>query len=211
MINFTLNGKKVSIPSSWEDVTFRQYCEILKNQKNTSELIAMFSGIDCEIIKKATIIGLDQVLMALSFLNKVPVIPDDVPKIGPYSLVSRQKLQFESLDLFEDMKSVALKADPANITDFTQRYGTYVAMYLQNLRDGEYSREKADAMKEEVDNLPALQVISLGSFFFVKLGILLSGINPNSRPTNPSPKKSKPVTKNSRKHLAPTGRSRKRR
>lgn len=209
MINFTLNSKKVSIPSSWEDVTFRQYCEILKNKKNTSELIAMFSGIDYEIIKKATIIGLDQVLIALSFLNKVPVIPDDVPKIGPYSLVSRQKLQFESLDLFEDMRGVAVKADPANIVDFTERYGTYVAMYLQKVRDGEYSREKADAMKEEVDSLPALQVISLGSFFFVKLAILLSGTVPNSRPTTQSQKKLKPGTTSYRKRSASTGRSRK--
>lgn len=211
MITFKLKDQAIEIPTSWEEVKFKHYCEILKSPPNQAEAISLFTGIDCEILKKATIIGLDDVLIALSFLNKVPVIPDEVTKIGQYSLISRQNIKFESLALFEDMKAAAMKADPANIASFTASYGTYVAMYIQNLRDGEYSREKADAMKEEVDNLPAVEVISLGTFFFVKLGILLSGTVPNSRPIVPSRKKSKLVTTSSRKRLAPTVRSRKRR
>lgn len=209
MITFKVNGKEASIPSSWEDVTFSQYCEILKAPRQITELIAMFTDIPCETLKKSTIIGLDDVLIALSFLNKTPIVPEEVTEIGPYSLISRQNIQFESLALFEDMKASALKADPNNIADFTRSYGTYVAMYLQNLRDGEYSKAKADAMKDEVDNLPALKVIALGGFFFIKLSILLSGTKASSPHTSQSRKKSKPVMKSSRKRSASTGRSRK--
>lgn len=211
MITFNVSGTQVAIPSKWEDVSFKHYCEILKTPRTTVQLLSMFSGIDCEILNKATIFGLDDVLTAISFLNKVPVVPEEVTKIGPYSLISRQNIKFECLALFEDMKAEAMKADPKNISDFTERYGVYVAMYLQNLRDGEYSLTKARAMKDEVDSLPALQVISLGSFFFVKLGILLSGIDPSSRPTTQSRKKSTRDMTSSKKRSVSTGRSRKRR
>jgi len=209
MITFNVSGNQVSIPNNWDEVTHGQYCEILKGHRDSASIIAMFTGIDCETVKKSTIIGLDDVLIALNFLNKVPIVPEEVTKIGPYYLKTRQNIQFESLALFEDMKVIAMKADPKKIVDFTERYATYVAMYLQRLRDGEYSHEKAMSMIDEVKGYPALQVISLGSFFFVKLGILLSGTTVRSRHTNQNLKKSKPVMKTSKKRSASTGRSQK--
>jgi hypothetical protein len=211
MITVDIKGQSVEIPTRWEDVKFKHYCEILKGETTEAKAIAMFTDIPYETLKNATVFGLEDMVIALSFLKKPVVIPEEVDKIGPYALISRQNIKFESLALFEDMKSVAMKADPKNIHDFTSRYGDYVAMYLQKVRDSEYSFEKAKAMRREIDELPAVEVISLGAFFFIKLGILLSGTKPNSLPTSPSPKKSKLATKSSRKHSVRTARSRKRR
>lgn len=210
MITFNVSGSQVAIPTQWEEVTFKQYCEILNGVTSQAELIAMFTGINCETVKKATIIGLEKVILALKFLDKVPVIPDSVSKIGPYDLKTPVNIQFESLAQFEDIRSEVIKA-PKDIKGFTKSYSTYVAIYLQKVRDGEYSYSKALEMVAEVENMPALEVISLGSFFFVKLMSLIRGIDPNSLRTNQSQKKSKRGTTSSRKRSVSTGRSRKRR
>jgi hypothetical protein len=214
MIHFKLNGKKVSIKSSWDELTFTEYCEILKNKLDTIGLISLFSGIDCEILKKATIIGLDEVLISLSFLNTPPVVPGYVDKVGKYVLPitgGKFNIQFEALGQFEDMRSIIKKLPSDTPYALTESFPAMVSIYLQKVRDGEYNYQKAQEMIPEIRLMPALEVISLGSFFFVKLLSLSTGTKANSLPTNQSPKKLKRGTKSSRKPLAVTARSRKRR
>lgn len=215
MIQFKLNGKKLSLPSAWSDITFNQYCEILKTPRELTALISMFTGIDCEILNKSTIIGLDEIVQALSFLKKPAEVPGYVSKCGKYDIPvtkdGKFNIQFESLAQFEDMKQVIHSLPDKDVHAFTVSLGRYVGIYLQKIRDGEYNPEKAKEMVSEVNLMPALEVISLGSFFFIKVLSLSAGTNPNSLPTNQSPKKSKRATKGSRKHSGRTARSRKRR
>lgn len=208
MIEFKLNGKGLSIPTQWEEVNIIQYCQILKGTPSEDKLISIFTGIDCETLKNSIIIGLDQVLIALYFIKKPPVVtmPD---KVGPFK-IKNPDIQFESLAMFEDMKSVMINA-PKDLPGFTMCYADMCAIYLQKERDGVYSFQKAKEMLPDVHKYPALEVIGLGSFFLIKLMALTNGTNPNYQNTKSSLKKSKPVTKSSRKHSAPTGRSRKRR
>lgn len=215
MIHFKLNGKKLSVPSVWDDVNFNNYCEILKTPRELTALISMFTGIDCEILNKATIIGLDEVVQALSFLKKPPEVPGYVSKCGKYDIPvtkdGKFNIQFESLAQFEDMKQVIQSITDKDTHAFTVSLGQYVAIYLQKIRDGEYNPEKDKEMVSEVNLMPALEVISLGSFFFIKVLSLSAGTKPNSHPTNPSQKKSKLAMKGSHKHSGRTARSRKRR
>lgn len=214
MIHFKLNGKKLSIPSSWDDVTFEHYLIILQNGATLTDALAMFTGIDRETLEKATIIGLDKVIEALAFLHRIPAMPAYTDKVGKYSLPSTNDgkfdIQFESLAQFEDMraviKGIPLKDGKYDPIDLTKAYGQFVSIYLQKIRDGEYSYTAAKDMLEDVYKMPAIQVITAGSFFFLKLLTLTTGTAVSFRPTTPSRKKSKQGSTSSPKRSEPTAR-----
>lgn len=219
MIHFKINGKKVPMPSKWEDLSLNQYLQILNIPDDFLKVVSILSGVNYEIINQCTVVGLESVIEAISFLNTPPDVPGYTPKVGPYTLPGTKDgkfdIQFESLAQFEDMrgimKTLPFKDNKYDITALTHAYARFVAIYLQKIRDGKYDPEKAKAMVPEVEKMPALEVICAGSFFFLKLRSLSSGTQKTSPPTNQTPKKSKLVSKGSPKSSAHTGRSRKRR
>lgn len=219
MIDFKLNGKKVFIKSSWDELSLNQYIRILLMKDGLFEAISICSGVPVETLQSAVIIGLEDILIAISFLNKVPEAPGYTSKVGKFDLPGTRDgkfdIQFESLAQFEDMSAVInripVKDGKYDIVALTKSYAHMVAIYLQKLRDGKYNPVAAGEMIEEVQEMPALQVISAGSFFFLKLINLSNGTKVSSHPTNQTPKKSKRVSKGSRKPSGRTARSRKRR
>lgn len=205
--------------SSWDELTLNQYCKILNNKGDIFETVSILASLDYEIVKEAIIIGLDDVLYALPFLNTVPKAPGYTSKVGKYSLPvtkdGKFDIQFESLAQFEDMRSamnrIPVKDGKYEIVPLVKAYAHFVAIYLQKIRDGKYSPISAGEMIDEVMAMPALEVISAGSFFFLKLMSLSTGSKASSPPTNQTPKKSKPVSKGSRKSSGHTAPSRKQR
>jgi hypothetical protein len=214
MINFKLNDKTFAIPQKWEEVTFDQYLKIFELKDDTIQLVSIFTGLYYDYLKNAVIIGLDDILTALSFIYKMPEFPGSVSECGPFQIPNNSKgafnIQHESLGQFEDMRAVMNKL-PEDIKAHTAAYAEYVAIYLQKIRDGEYSHLKAQMMVEEIYSYPAYQVITLGSFFFLKLKSFSNGSQRISPSTTRSPKKSKPATTNSKKRSARSPRSQKRR
>lgn len=208
MIQFKLNGKKVKVCSTWNDLTLNQYLQIQKLKDDFLQLVSICSGIDYELLKKAEITGLESVLVAVNFVSKPPEIPLSVTKLGKYTIPVDSKgqfnIQYKRLDQFEDMRKIM--SGCKDIGSITEAYPQFVAIYLQPIRDGEYNYSKAMAMVDEVRELPALPVISLGSFFLIRLLTLSNGTPKISLNTSPKPKKLKPGSKNSRKSSARTRR-----
>jgi len=215
MIKFKLNGKQIDIPSTWDDLSMVDYCEVTKKDGDILKLVCTRSGMNYENFKKSTIIGLEEVIMAMSFIRTTPKLPDSVTEIGGYKIPVNKdggfNIQFESLAQFEDMRAVIRRYDINKPEQVSEAFINYVTIYLQKIRDGEYDHEKAKAMHDEVRHMPALKVIALGSFFTIKLLNLLTGSVPSFPHTNQTPKKSKQATTGSRKPSAYTARSRKRR
>lgn len=203
MITFKLNNQQLQIPTSWEEVTFAQYLQIFDLDNDVIKLVSVFTNKDYEYVKKAIFVNLDKLLESLSFLNTPHEIPTYSPTCGPYTLPANNKgqfnIQYESLGQFEDARQAMNKVAGKSMQEHTKAYGKYVAIYLQKIRDGEYDPQKVDAMEVEVQNFPALQVCSLGQFFFVKLKTLLNGTRKTSPPTPQSRKKSKRVLKPSKR------------
>lgn len=198
----TLNGKPIKITDSWDKMSFSQYLRILKLKDDNVELISILSGVDYETVKKAKITGLDNLMYLTQFLKTPPQFPQIPTQIGPYKLPLNSKgvfdIQFESLAQFEDMRQVMEKLKD-DVYAQAEAYATYCAIYVQKLRDGEYDSDKALQMVSEVMDYPASHVITAGSFFFVKLQVLLNGIQTNSQSSAPSQRK--PIGKRSRKNL----------
>jgi len=213
MIQFKLNGKELNFPSSWLDTTFGQYIAIMENKSGTMGLISIFTGIDIQTLKKAKIEGLDMVIQSLSFIREVPKFEATATQIGKYKLPLNSKgvfdVQFESLGQFEDMKQIMMGVPEKDMVAHTKSYANYAAIYIQKLRDGEYDEDKAKLMIPEVMEMPAHEVITAGSFFFLKLLNLLTGTTTSSQATNPKLKKSKPVSRSFKDSSVPTRLSRK--
>ena len=187
-MQFTLNGKKINVIDSWEGLNFAQYLRIIKMGDDMVESLSILTGIDYETLKKSKIKGLEKLLYAARFMNKAPKLQEKPTKIGKYKLPINFDIQFESLAQFEDMRQVMVKLEEGVYAQ-AESYAKYCAIYCQKLRDGEYDGQKATDMISEIMTLPALEVISAGSFFFVRLQFLLNGIIPNSRSTPRSRRK----------------------
>lgn len=207
MIKFKINGASKDIPTSWNDVTFKQYLEIFNVKDDILQLVSIFSGTDYEILKTAQIIGVEKLLEAISFANEQIKFPDYVDHCGPYRIAANSKgqfnIQYESLGQFEDARKI-MNGLNGSIKLHTEAYGKYVAIYLQKIKDGTYDPQKVEDMENELQNYPAFQVITLGSFFFVKLRILFGGIPRTSPATPPTRKKSKRVLKPSKRSSGAT-------
>jgi hypothetical protein len=213
MIPFKLNGKNLKIASSWHDLTFDQYLKWLQSKGSTGEAIALFAGIDQEVLKTANITGLESIIEALAFLKAPAVFDKATPNVGKYQLPLNSKgefnIQFETLAQFEDMRATMIKTPDNDIVELVKSYAKFVAIYVQKIRDGEYNYDKSLAMIPEIYTMPAHEVITTGSFFFVKLLTLLTGTAPTSQKATTNPKKKKQVTRSSKKSSAITRRSRK--
>lgn len=216
MIDFKLNGKKVSIATSWDELTWNQFNEVHTSGNDILKRLSIASGLDYESLKKATIIGLEDVIKAMQFMTKPPMWDTPVLQCGPYKLPTNHKgqynIQFESLAQFEDLRALIAKLpERTSSKDLNEQYPEMVAIYLQKVRDKEYDHNKALEMIAEVKEMPAREVVTLGSFFLIKLLSLLTGTQNNSPSTVQSQKKKKPGSASLPKRSARSGRSRKRR
>lgn len=217
MILFTLGKKKIKVSSSWDDLTFNQFLQVMALKNDIYQAISICSGLDYETLKSAkVIVGLESLITAVQFLNTPAKYPDKTTTLGKYKLPLDSKgefnPQFQRLDQFEDMRK-AMVASDKGIIQVTEAYAKYCAIYLQAIRDKEYSYDSAMAMVEEVKQMPAKEVIPAGSFFLIKLLSLSNGITKISPSTSQSLKKSKPGLMNSKKrsgYMRPSRKSRKR-
>lgn len=198
MIQFKLNGKKIQIPSSWDEVTTAQYLQLLELNEDYLQAVSIFSGVDYETFKKSVVIGLDDLIKTLSFIKNGPDLSKIADKVGGYDVP--KNVQFETLAQFEDMRAIIQKCK--GVMEVTKAYPQMVAIYLQKIRDKEYDYTKSQLMVDEVLAMPAKEVITVGAFFYVKLTSLLRGTQTTSPPTTQSPKKSKQGLRKSVKRSA---------
>lgn len=162
-ITMTLNGIKVEkqIPTSWEEVSFKQFLELAKCKTITDKL-SLFTGIEASTLRKAKINNLTQIIQILSFTEQPPEV-DRVPKeILGYKIP--QDLEIESTGQFEDLKLEAAKIKEEE-PDTVDVYAMFCAIYVTD----PYDYEKAKELKETFLNAPCEEVMAVGNFTLLKL------------------------------------------
>lgn len=204
-MKFKLNRKTINIKTSWHDLTYGEFLRTLEPM-DYADTISIISGIDAEYLRKSTIKGLEQLMIASQFLGKPPVFDTNVQSIGPYKLPLNKdgvfRIEFESLGQFEDMRT--RMSSLKTTEDILRAYGYLVAIYVQKIRDGEYDYSNAVAMSDEIKTFPAHEVVSAGNFFIVRLLSLLNGTTPSSPRT--ARRQAKNTGKRSKKRSARTRR-----
>lgn len=182
--DFTLNGVLITrdVPVRWEEVTFRQLLDLTE----TDELkaLSLFTGIEPDVLRKAQISGLDQLLSALSFIHKP----------APTNLLTKEihtkeatyqvpiDIGFESFGQYVDLKQTL--DDLEKITDKEKKgmetlkiYPLLCSIYAVRPYDFKVSESKV----EEFFNAPCTEVVAVGNFILMKLIALRQTIEVNSQ------------------------------
>lgn len=174
MITYKINNKKTLIPTTWQDVTFDQYVSLLRMPNSLVHYIALFSGIDVSVLQNATIINLESLSIALSFLTITPHF-DRTKLVGPYVMPSDVTLQI--VGQFEDLRALLAKlprkqsGEVYTIEDnelIADLYLTACSIYVQKVKDGKYDYTKVEAVKEELKSASCAEVIGTGAFFLFR-------------------------------------------
>lgn len=171
MITFKINGNKYLIPTCWPDVNYRNYIALL-DCKNLLDYIALFTGIDKEILLKAELKNLEVIAQSLSFLTVQPQFEAGPTKmVGPHVLP--RDVTIESLGQFEDLRGLLAKA-PLNIETVENVKLLYdlqleaCAIYCQKVKYGSYDYTKVAEVKEELKEFSCIEVVQTGAFFLFK-------------------------------------------
>jgi hypothetical protein len=182
-ITIELNGVKQErqIPLNWDQVNFEQFLKLVKAGDDIAEILSIFTGVEPDILRKATIQNLEVIINLLSFLKTdfEPVVPEkclgyDIPK----------NLEFESIGQFQDLKLEALE-----MKEDISRYTLFCAIYATK----PYDFKEAEKKKDEFLKAPAREVVGIGNFTLLKLVELMNGIKNNSLPQSTPTKRFKRV------------------
>lgn len=170
IIQITLNGVKTSrdIPVSWSEVTFRQFIALQECNDDFVKVMALFTGIEPDIIRKALIDNLESLILALGFLQ------NDPGQIKPKSILDYElpkDLGFESIAQFEDVKETLKKAKDMSVLDHLKLYPLYCSIYACK----PYDWLKAEELSDKFFDAPCQEVLGVGNFTLAKLiGLKLS-------------------------------------
>src|SRR5438552_15893148 len=99
-----INGKehKRDIPVCWDQVTFETFMKLDECGNDIVKVIALVTRIDYQVLAKAHIKNMDQVIAALGFLKKP--VAGIIPKtILGYPVP--KNLEFEQIQLYIDLKN----------------------------------------------------------------------------------------------------------
>jgi hypothetical protein len=187
-VTITLNGVKetIEIPTSWGQVKFGEFMKVTKAGGDFVEVLAVFTKTDAETLRKALIVNLDLVIAAFGFM-KSPIQPVFNHKILGYDVP--KDLGFETVGQFADAKK-AIEG-----TKDCESYPLICAIYACKSKHGVYDWEKAEAMKDEFMNAPAVEVLAIGNFTLMKLAALIQSTGIPSQKANTRLKKYRLVLK----------------
>ena len=172
MITFKIQGAKYKLPTAWADVTYQQYVALLSLPDSLLHQINLFTKIGLDILFTAELRNLEQISMALAFINLMPKFEEGPTKmVGKYTMPKDCTL--ESLAQFEDLRGL-LKQRPENMDTVQNRvllcelYLEACAVYVQKIKDGKYDALKVPQVKDELRNESCIEVIQSGTFFLYK-------------------------------------------
>jgi hypothetical protein len=188
-----LNGKLTerNIPASWDQVTFKQFLDLIDCVDDYVKAISVFTGVDADIIKKAKIKGLYDVMHTLGFLRQE--CQTRVPERILFYPVPKD-LSFETIAQYEDLRAAINSTATLSRKEQLAKYTFYCAVFacremsIERTRDlamkypnegikyGEYHPLKAEAMQDEFLNAPAPEVLGIGNFTLTNLTALSLGI-----------------------------------
>ena len=176
------------MPTTWDDLQFGHYVDLIGANEDVITFVSIFTGIEYDTIKSAKVQGVELLADVWGFLKEQPEFDKLPGHCGKYKLPLNGKgvynIQYESLGQFEDMRQIIKTVKQEETINFTKAFGKYVAVYLQKIRDGEYNPQQVPSMEDEVLKMPAMEVVAVGSFFYLSTLNLLHGTKKTSPNTS---------------------------
>lgn len=172
-----INDKEVDIPSSWPEVTFRKFIALAKAGDDLNGKIAVFTGLEYSLVRKAKIKNLDTIVQALAFTNGGMNL--SIPKsILGYRVP--EKLEFETTGQFQDCDLIIKSAvEGKEIEKYPEIVGVYL---MQNYLDS--SDEEKQAFADKLWEAPCEEVVAIGNFTLSKFIVLRANTGRNFQRRN---------------------------
>ena len=164
-----MNFGKITVPTKWEEVTLKQFTELLtiydKENKDILDIISMFTGRDKDELRKYPMDFINEILIHLQFMNTpLNIQPSNWVEIDgkKYSVNYMEKLKFGE---FVDVETI--------IKDNKYNYPAILGILCRmdgEVYDDDFIAEKLNdrvKMFEELDMPSAMRLIN----FFLKLSL----------------------------------------
>lgn len=180
-ITLTIKGKSEEreLPVDYGSLSFRKWlatCEA----KDDTEKLAILLGIDHKLLLEAEIVGLESVILLLSFLDK----PQEfiLPKfIKGYQIPA--DLAIVQTGRFKDIQALCGSMKPEDAIGSLKKYPEIVSIYaMPNYLDAD--RDDQDAFTAKFWDAPCSEVVAVGNFTLMKLTALKLGIKSASPKPN---------------------------
>lgn len=155
---------KVTMPTKWEDVTLKQFQQILaiydKEDKDILDIVSLFSGKDKKALRLFPKEFIDEMICHLQFMEtKLEVEPSN--KLDEYSINYLEKLKFGE---FTDVETF--------IKDDKYNYAAMLAVLARKegeIYDDDFIANKLDDRIKMFEEMPITKALVLLNFF-LKLG-----------------------------------------
>ena len=164
-----MNFGKITVPTKWEEVTLKQFTELLtiydKENKDILDIISMFTGRSKDELRKYPMDFINEILIHLQFMNTpLNIKPSNWVEIDgkKYSVNYMEKLKFGE---FVDVETI--------IKDNKYNYPAILGILCRmdgEVYDDDFIAEKLNdrvKMFEELDMPSAMRLIN----FFLKLSL----------------------------------------
>ena len=164
-----MNFGKITVPTKWEEVTLKQFTELLtiydKENKDILDIISMFTGRSKDELRKYPMDFINEILIHLQFMNTpLNIKPSNWVEIDgkKYSVNYMEKLKFGE---FVDVETI--------IKDNKYNYPAILGILCRmegEVYDDDFIAEKLNdrvKMFEELDMPRAMRLIN----FFLKLSL----------------------------------------
>ena len=164
-----MNFGKITVPTKWEEVTLKQFTELLtiydKENKDILDIISMFTGRSKDELRKYPMDFINEILVHLQFMNTpLNIKPSNWVEIDgkKYSVNYMEKLKFGE---FVDVETI--------IKDNKYNYPAILGILCRmegEVYDDDFIAEKLNdrvKMFEELDMPSAMRLIN----FFLKLSL----------------------------------------
>ena len=173
-ITITLSGVKTQkeIPISHEEISFKTFLRLADCQNDPVKILAVFTGIEEEVIRTAKIENLSKILQVLLFVNQE--IQYFLPKtIMGYPIP--KDLEMETIAQYEDIKK-ELSTATTNL-ETIEKYPLLIASYCVK----PYTWQEAEKLAPIFLDAPCTEVMAIGNFTLVKLIALRQNTKPHFR------------------------------
>lgn len=165
MIHVKIDGRKVTIPTSWVEVAYKDFIELGLLGNDLVAQVAYLCGMTKKELENGTFDeGLDVIFEATKFLAQRIFVHETPQRIGTYEPGT-------SIRTMAQLNAITAECQASAQTGDTrlslESLATIAAIQCQGLAEP-YDEEKVKYLSKQFMNMPALAVWEVGTYFHAK-------------------------------------------
>lgn len=168
--------KQVEIPTTWDEIDYELYMKI-STAEDEADFISKLLGIDKDVLSKAKIYGLENIIVAMRYITKEPVLDNNPSKLGEIDIP--KDIALYSYDQYACFNSILNATKNVNDISVLTKYAAIYCQPLSKKFGGDFDFEKAMLMAEDLKKEKAIEVISVARFFLTKFVSLKTNLPMN--------------------------------